>query len=330
MTTGTPFQPTPLQSSVVAPTVTTAFRRTSYISTVEYQNAPTAVSTSNLAPGGVPALQAEVLADTIMRASGWLDEHVFHTADGTLAASPSTEDGWVKPKPDGSLQLICKYKPILEVTAVAWGSTPSQASSMTTAPDLVIGEKVITVPATVMNTPVGDFATFPVPTSYAGQVWACWTYVNGFPHTYLQTSCVAGANSIVVGPSVPGGSTVYGVYPGTQLTIHDSSGGGTEVIVVSSVNGTTLNLASPTLYAHTVPSAPASIRVSAVPWAIEQACISLTSCLIKLRGTRAMVMPSMPGGQPSRQDLIESGGLEDYQTACNLLKPFVTTTLWHN
>lgn len=333
MSTGTPFSPTPLTTSVVAPQVASLYRRTPYLSASEYRAAPTAVNTNNLAPGGTGPLNLQVLADTIMRASSWLDEHCFHTADGTLAASPSTEAAWVKAKGDGSLVLICKYRPILEVLGVAWGAVPSQLASMTTAPDLVIGDKTITVPATILNAPAGDFALFPVATNYAGQVYAVWQYVNGFPHTYLAADCAQGADSITVAPALPGGSVVYGVYPGTQLTIHDSAtsaSSGTETVVVSSVAGTILNLASPTVYAHTIPDAPDAIRVSALPWAIEQACISLTSCLIKLRGTQAMSMPTMPGGAPSHQALVESGGLEDYEVACKLLAPFTTVFAGHN
>ena len=330
MTTGTPFQPTPLTTSVVAPQVASLYRRLPYIGATEFQNAPTAVSINSLIPGGTQAQNVQALADEIMRASSWLDQICFHSADGTLAASPSTESAWVKPKRDGSLALICKYKPILEVLAIAWGSVPSQLASMTTAPDLIIGEKVITVPATILNAPAGDFATFPVATNYAGQVYAVWQYVNGFPHTYLEANAVQGATSISVGPSVPGGSVVYGVYPGSQLTIHD--GVETETIVVGSVSGTTLELQAGTSlqYAHTVPPAPDSIRVSSVPWVVEQACISLTSCLIKVRGMRAQILPQSPGPHaPSQQALVESGGLADYEAALKMLKPFITAVTWH-
>jgi hypothetical protein len=327
MTTGTPFSPTPLQTSVVAPHVASLFRRLPYIGPTEYQNAPTAVSTDTLLPGGTAQQNLQALADTIMRASGWVDEICFHSADGTLAASPSTETRWVKPKGDGTLVLICKYKPILEVLALAWGSVPSQLSSMTSAPDLVIGEKTITVPATILNAPVGDFPSFPISTNNQGQVYAVWQYVNGFPHTYLTAAAAQGDTHITVAPSVPGGSVLYGVYPGTQLTIHD--GISTEVIVVGSVSGTTITLQAGTslAHAHTPPTPPDSIRISAVPWVIEQACISLTSALIKLQGTQAMVMPSMPGGMVDKQALIQSGGLEDYEAACKMLRPYTTVVL---
>lgn len=330
MTTGAPFSPTPLATTVVNPEAGTIFRRAPYISPAEFQTAPTAVATTNLIAGGTAQQNLQALADVIMRASSWLDEHCFHTADGTLAASPSTETAWIKPKPDGSLAIPCKYRPILELTGLAIGTVPSQLASLTTAPDAAFGIKTIYLPATPLGVVNGDTATWPIPTSYGGQVYAAWTYVNGFPHTALAASATAGASSVQVAPSVPGGSQVFGVYPGTQLTIHD--GINTETIVVGSVAGTTLNLQPGTSlqHAHTMPAAPDSIRVSAVPWAVEQACISLTSCLIKLRGTRAAVMPAMPGTAPPKQALSESGGLGDYKAACELLRPFVTVFAGHN
>lgn len=315
-----PFIPTPFSTPVVAPEVSSYYRRAPYLSATEYVNAPTAVSVTSLIPGGTQQQQLQVLADTIMRASGWMDEHCFHTADGTLAASPSTESRWVRPKADGTLVLPCKYRPILEVDALAYGSIPSQLSSLTTAPDLVIGFKTITVPATIMGAPAGDFATFPVATSYAGQIYAVWQYVNGYPHTFLADDAEQGATQVTVGP-------VYGVYPNTQLTIHD--GVNTETIAVGSISSDVITLAAGTTLAnaHTLPTAPDSIRVSALPWAIEQACISMTSCLIKLRGTRAMIPPMQPGAPPPREALVEAGGLEDFEVACKLLKPFTTVTV---
>lgn len=328
MTTGTPFAPTSLSTSVVNPEVATIYRRFPYISVSEFLNAPTAVATNALVPGASPLEQTQALADVIMRASAWADEICFHTADGTLAASPSTEAAWIKPKPDGSLALPCKYRPILELDAVAIGSSPSQAASLGTCPDAAFGLKTIYLPNTPISTISGDLPTWPAPSSYASSLWVAWTYVNGFAHTYLADAALAGAQSIVVAPTTPGGSVVYGVYPGTQLTIRD--GQYTESVTVQSVSGTTLNLASPLLNAHTPPAAPDAIRVSALPWDIEQAVISLTMCLIKVRGTRAMVLPMTPGSSPSHQELIEAGGLEDYQVAVGLLKPFTTVVTGHN
>lgn len=327
---GTPFQPTPFATSYVAPQVNSAFRRFPYISLQEFQNAPTAVSTKTLVPNGTAQQNQQALADTIMRASGWVDEHCFHSSDGTLAASTSVESSPVRAK-NGSIKLICKYRPILEVQGIALGPTAAQLSSLTTDPGIAVDGKIITIPPTQLGSAaaVGDFLPGIV-LGWGGYAYASWSYVNGFPHTALAADVTAGASEIQVEATLPDGSSVCGVYPGTQLTIFD--GVSTEVVVASAApSGTTISLQQPTLFAHTLPAAPDTIRVSSIPRAVEQACISLTSCLIKLRGSRAMVMPTGPGtGTPSKQALVQAGGLEDFEVACKLLKPFRTAVSWQS
>jgi hypothetical protein len=329
-----PFVPTPFATPVVNPTVSSIFRRANYISVSSYQNAPTAVATNNLVTGNPGAqAQAAALATVISRASSWIDAICFARADGTLQASQSTEQGYsgtsssrINVKPNGSVILICNYKPILEVDTIAVGPAPQQVTTLTqqAANTLVIGTKTISLPNVCFNNlPYPTYS----PASWRGPqgLYVIWTYVNGFPHFALAQSASMGASSIVVNPTTPDGSSVFGVYPGTQLSIRD--GGDTETIVVESASGLTINTVQPLQYAHTVPTAPDQILVSALPWNVEQACISLTSCLIKTRGTRAMVMPMAPGGQPPKQALIESGGLEDYDIARELLEPYITTFL---
>lgn len=325
---GQPFEPTPFATTYVTPQANSAFRRFPYIGLSEFQAAPTALSTAALLPGGNSAQSQQVLADTIMRASGWIDEHCFHASDGTLAASVSVESSRVRAK-NGAIRLICKYRPILEVQGIAMGPNAGQLSSLSTNPGISVDGKIITIPpAQLGSVTSGDYLPGIV-IGWGGYAYAVWSYVNGFPHTALAASVTAGASSIVVEPTAPTGTTVVGIYPGTQLTIFD--GVSSETVVAASVTGTTIALASPTQFSHVLPAAPDSIRVSSIPRAVEQACISLTSCLIKLRGSKAMVMPTGPGtSPPSKQALAQAGGLEDYEVACKLLKPFVTAVSWQS
>jgi hypothetical protein len=316
------FVPEQFSSPIVNPETATLFRRTPYVSPSEYNQAPTAVATNNLVPGGSASEQGAELVAVISRASDWVDTICFHRADGTLAASPTTDAGWITPRNNGSLALICNYKPILEVDALAVGPNASNMQNIgnTAAQNITIDGSIIWVQGCVFNAYANSgnilFAGVPY---VKGKVYVVWIYVNGFPHNALADSVEEGAEAVTVSPSEPGGAKAYGVYPGTQLTIHD--GANTEVIVVKEVEGLTFKLLGPLAYGHTVPPAPDSIRVSAVPWQVEQACISLTSALIKMRGTRAMVMPGV-GGAPSKQALSQAGGSKDYDTACKLLSPF--------
>jgi hypothetical protein len=97
------------------------------------------------------------------------------------------------------------------------------------------------------------------------------------------------------------------------------------VVTIASTftGGTVLPLAAPTLYGHTItsPSPPNSITVTELPPSVRTATISLTSALIKTRGTQAIVAENIGSG-PSREALIESGGLEDFQVAVDLLSTY--------
>ncbi len=323
-----PFVPAQFEVPPVSPDTASLFRRTPYISPTEYKQTPTAVAVTNLVPGGSEAENLGALAAIISRASGWVDTICFHRADGTLAASPATESGWIRPKDNGTLALICNYKPILEVDGLAIGINPSEMQDIgqQAAETLTITGQIVTLPSVSLSGQ-GNFPTFfPSRPTRNGRVYVVWRYVNGFPHTALAKNAKATDTSIEVAPSVPAGTTVYGVYPGTQLTIHD--GANTEVVVVSSVAGLKLNLADPLAYEHKIPAAPDAIRVSAVPWDIEQATISLVSYLIKTRGTRAMVIPSASGGgAPGKQVPLQAGGAQDFETAWELLQPFIVPVM---
>lgn len=317
------FVPAQFETPTVAPDTASLFRRTPYISTSEYQAAPTAVAIKNLVPGGSEKEQIASLAAVISRASAWVDMICFHRADGTLAASPSTESGWIRPKDNGTLALICNYKPILEVDGMAFGAGPGELSDIgqSAAETLTIEGQIIQFPGALRGRG-GPSLAFPERATLNGKVYVVWRYVNGYPHTSLAKEAKAKAKSIEVNPTEPGGEVVYGVYPGTQLTIHD--GENTEVIVVEEVEGLKLKLKGELLYAHKPPTVPDTTRVSAIPWTIEQATISLTSNIIKMRGTRSMTIPSSPGtsSTPPKQVTGQPGAQNDFEQAVIMLKPF--------
>lgn len=317
-----PFTPTPFADPVISPETTTFFRQAPYLSPSEYRSAPTAVATDKLIPAGTAQENLVALAQVINRASDWLDLIVFHSSQGTLAASPTTEASWVKFKGNG-LAIICNQKPILQVSALALGAPGNMEDIGSPAAE------VITIDGSIIHLP-GFFGPSPrawFPAGPRGKVYAIWNYVAGYPHTYLTVAAEAKEEFIKVAPSTPGTSEVSGVYPGTQLTIHD--GEFTEVVVVKAINGLELELTNELLYDHTPPTLPDTTRVSAIPWAVEQACIYLTSSLIKSRGSRAMVIPQSPGKAtaPPVQAEGQAGGTADFNTAVKMLKPFIVPVL---
>lgn len=322
------FAPEPFTQPAVSPETASLFRRAPYISLSEFQQTPTAVAVKNLVPSGNQKEQEASLAAVIARASDLVDTICFHRPDGTLAASPSTESAWIRPKDDGSLLMICNFKPILEVSGLAVGVNPSEMGNIgqSAAETLTIQGRVIMLPGNINRGNLNTF--FPAPPLRGGKAYVVWVYVNGFPHTSLAKAVEAEAEVIEIAPSTPGGSQVYGVYPGTLLTIHD--GANTESVVVSSVEGLKLNLTAELLYEHKLPSAPDSTIVSAVPWDAEQACIFLTSYLIKTRGSRAMTFPQSPKSgskTPPKQADGQAGSQKDYETAVEFLKHYTVPVL---
>ena len=323
------FTPTPFATPVIAPNTVSAYRSASYISASEYRFAPTAVGTQGLVPKSTSEQGDSLgsLAQVISRASAWMDQHCFHRGDGSFAAGVTTEQMVATVKPSGVVVLICNFKPIRQVIGVGVGPSFSQLTNLNqnVAGDILIGDKTITLPGywnAGLTFPV--FASFP---SIGGGLLCVYSYVAGWPHTTLSVSASAGATSITVNPSTPGGTALYGAYGGSQLWIKD--GPNTEAVVLaSSPSGLTLSLASPLLYPHNVPEGPDSIIVSALPWGLEQACISLTNVILKQRGMRA-VLPG-PVGSPSPQDrqaLARAGALADFEIACKLLHPFKVSYL---
>lgn len=324
MPTGAPFAPAAFPTTVVVPEVASAYRRVPYLSISEYRFAPTAVSTQQLVAKSANPNDADAsLARVIERASAWADLLCFHRAEGTLAASVTTEKQWVTPKPDGSLALICNFKPIREVVGLALGSLPSNLANVSanTAQNIWPDGKVIYVPSgwAVSNTG----AALPFAIGLSGTLFAVWAYVSGFAHGSLAVAANKNDTSITVTPAVPG--QLCGIYAGSQLTIND--GDFTETVLASAApSGTTVTLQSGLQFAHSLPSAPDFTRVSSIPRAVDEAVISLVSVLVKVQGSRAMQMPQVGGGVPSRPQMAFAGGLGDFDNAVRLLKPFTVVT----
>ena len=170
------------------------------------------------------------------------------------------------------------------------------------------------------------YVTFTPFATYGGGVFAVWSYVSGYAHAVLADAVAEGATSLTLTPAVAGGTTIYGVYAGTPLTIRD--GLNTETVLAAAApNGFTVDLLTPTAVAHTPPDAPDSVLVSALPPVVEQAAISITNVLLKTRGMRAQVLPALSRGTAGKADtqaMAMAGALDDFRLACMLLKPLVT------
>jgi len=327
------FTPTPFASPVLAPNVVSTYRAAPYITPSWYRYAPTAVSTFDLVPGSSnqAADSTASLANVISRASAMMDEYCFHRNDGSFSAFVSTEQMWAPIKPSGQLVLLANFKPIRAVVGLGMGPAASQLTDMdpTTATDITFGEQAIVVPGYWTNGMRGPamFAGYP---SANGQVLCVYSYIAGWPHTTLASSALAGATSITVNPSTPGGTTLVGAFgpfgsnPGTPLVIKDPVA--TETVTLASTpTGLTLELAAPLQYAHSVPPAPDGITVTTLPGTLEQACISIVSVILKMQGMRAQIPSGLGSASPGqRQAMGRAGVLSDWDAAEHAMKSYRT------
>jgi hypothetical protein len=328
------FTPVPFSSPVVNPTIGSLLNRVPYTSVSQFEAAATSVDVSQLVPGGSAAANKAALAELIAEASAWADSYCFPFPDGgQLAATLETDTGTTFAKRDGMMWLVCRFKPVLELDSLAIGVSPDslQPINSSALAGITFKGKVIKIPAfTAMASTVGGVVDYFPPWQstprLSGNVWAYWTYVTGYPHAKLAATATQGTESMQV-------TSILGVYSGTKLMVYDgpSSGANNEIVQVSSASTTagvtTLTLASPLLYTHTLPAAPDAILVSGLPPNAVRAVTLLTTALVKQRGSNALALKDLSAPE---QRVAGPGGafgsMEDVAVALELLDEFRTVT----
>lgn len=319
------FIPTRFTTPVVSLSDSSQFSPLPYISPSTYQFAPTAMSTNALVPGSTNPQADSLMSlyERIQSATSWMNSICFQGKPGTYAGTIVTEQDYVRANPNGLLTLMCNYRPVIEMLSLALGPNPQGLQALPSVNGIAISDRQITLPQ--LSIPMGSNSNFPTHGyGYVGnRVYANWQYVSGYPHTSLAATADAGATTITVNPS-----SLTNEFAGIdqytvpfQLTIKDA--GNSEQITITAINGLVCTLASPLLYTHTVPTYPNFITVTAIPFALEQAAISLTSVLLKLRGARSQVIPGSIGGAPSATAVAEAGASADLTTAMKLLKDYI-------
>lgn len=278
----------------VALYVPTYASRSPYLTSAEYQASPTGVNINQLVVHGTTQANADALKQTIARASSLADSYCYQV----LAATLDTQLGRYRVNREGSIKVPLAFTPVVQVSGVQVGPTPSSMSALTDLSNVWVGRKVAEIP--LVNLTLGS-------SSVSGYVYAAVTYVNGFANTVLSVAATAGQSTFTV-------DSPLGILPGMPLVIHDPAQ--TEHVVVASVAGNVVTATLPLSYPHAV-----DVNVSALPESIKQATVLLTSALIKTRGSEAIVMQAMHG-QPSKTASTEDGGMEEIDLAVGMLKPF--------
>lgn len=291
--------------------------RTPYLTPAEYLAAPTGVDANDLVPGGTTQANTAALVDVIGRASSWADQ-ICHQV---LACTQETEVKELSTDRFGSWRVAPTQWPAVDLLAATWQPAGSTFVSTLSVGTAIIEKQRITIPGTGL---LGSSSVGPLQFGAGGfhtRGWLTFTYLAGYPNTTLSGNVSAGATSITVTSAlgIYGQQTGLQVTTGTNLTIYD--GALTEQVQVTAVNGSTLTLSAALVNAHN-----SGVSVSAFPAAIKQAVISLTSALIKTRGSEALVMSSLTSGPTKTDGLGEPGAIEDVEVAVDLLDPFRSLT----
>jgi hypothetical protein len=323
-----PFAPELFDAPILNPAVGGFGKPFPYISPSTYKFAPTAMDLGNLVPNHRGQSQEQALASVINRACGRADRFCFGAdpaAKGaSLCATLSVESTTTMVK-SGEIRLVCDYKPIIGLMGLAVGTYPGDLCNVGSAAAnfITFGRKVIYVPAWVVSP---SYPGSPAPflrLGVGGALYVVWSYINGYPHTYLTEAATAGESTVTVQASGPNDS-VYGVFPGTQLDIVDDTNRETITVASSYIGGLTLPTTTPLLYNHSVPDAPDFVSVTAIPADVEQALIFMTTHLIKSRGDASMVLDELIEPRASREETGASGS--DLFDALELLNPFRAMT----
>ena len=277
-----------------------------YLTVDEYRRAPSGIDASALVTGDADANLAE-LGNVIRRASSWIDQ----ICNQVLAATADTEAGRLPLGRDGVVRVHPRHTPIGLVTGFTYGSGASDQVAVTDFTGLWVEDATFEVPLLSGRSWAGPLQ-FSGVVAPGQRVYCTWSYTAGFPNTLLASAVTAGATSL---PVLDG----TGIVPGrTQFTIYD--GATTETVTVSdtyTIGSTTVPLTAPLINDH----ARAGVSVSALPAAVKQAAVLLTTALIRTRSSSAIVMPGMRGGGSAKtpQNVLT---LDEAVDAVRMLQPF--------
>ena len=278
-----------------------------YLTLDEFKNAPTALDYGNIVAGGNQAAQDAELTNAIYRASSYIDQFCSQI----IGATTNSERQRVRFSNDGTLRIHPQYHPIVALTALSFGPTPTSLIAVPDCSPAWIEDQSIIFPASGAS--LSYSTSGPLGFGFGGpagsEVYAQYTYVNGYVNSRFAASTLAGATSITV-------DDASGIIPGQSLRVYD--GASTENVTVSSsyvFGSTTVPLASAMTYAHA-----SGVCISGLPAAIKEAAILITSAYLKIRGDASLVLDVT--NQPSASIDGDQRVSSDIGHAQDILKPF--------
>jgi hypothetical protein len=289
--------PTP----AVAPYVVSYATHPPYLTNEEFLTAGTGVDVSNLVTSGSTMTQEAALTDVIRRASSWVDRLC---GNKVLAATLDVVAGEYRVRDGLEVWVPVQFVPVIQVNGISVGRDPSSLTAFTDLSTVRIEDKLV---------------KFCLGSNYCyrrGPILKTYLqlqYVNGWAHSTTGQAQIVGDQQITPVSNL-------GFVPGLPFTIKDGGDSEDAVVAPSYVVGSAVvPLTAPLRYPHA-----SGVTVSALPPIIKDATINLVKWLVKMRGSKAIVMGSVNGqkvGTPKVQKL-EPGGQDDYDAAVLALKDY--------
>lgn len=285
-------------TSVTAPYAGTYAGTVRYVTVEEFLSEPTGVDLSQLVPGRGPTDQRAAAGRLLDRASGIADNF----CNQHLAASLEVESGQYRVRRDGRVAVPCAQTPIVQVTGIEAGWSPTTMTDLTDLSGTWIDRKVVEFPWTVRDPYL--------PVAGPGRLYVVLTYVAGYCCTTLAAPATPAATSITVRSGL-------GIFPGMSLLIPDGASTETVTVAAGHIPGAaTVPLAAGLANAHA-----AGAGVDALPGSIKQAVLQIASGLVRTRANDGLVMAALRDS-PGRQTAGEDGKILDLAEAASLLQPF--------
>lgn len=249
-----------------------------YLTLEEYKSAPTAIDLDNLVFNSQdPDVQDAELKNAIWRASSWADTY----CNQVLGATVETEQQRTRyTQSDGSIRVHPRFSPIVALTDFNYGY-PTNMASLGDCSVAWIEEQEIIIPNVTLGTwtSQGPLSFGAFNGGYQNELFVRYTYVAGYANTIVDEPSTAGDTTITV-------QDPTGITAGQMLTIYD--GMNTEMVTVANnyvYGDATLTLTRPMLFDHI-----AGASISALPPAIKEAVILITTAFLKVRGDSSMTM----------------------------------------
>lgn len=240
-----------------------------YVSAAAFTAHPTYLDLDDLRSGSSLASdQTAELVNLLLMASDWCDNR----AGQNLGAHTVVQNCTARFDRNGNLRLHPDNTPVLSVSSIAYGYTPTALTTVS-SPSTWLEDSRVIISSIAGSGPWSGSLQFGSPVS-GGEVFVQLTYTAGWVATQLSTAAAAGASTLTVADPT-------GVLPGQSYRIWEP--GAEEDVTVSSswvppsatapIAPTAVNLAAPTLYAHTAAQdfsgMPTDMRLAVTNYAVS-------------------------------------------------------------